>query len=126
VTGLDTNILVRYLTQDDPDQSGKVTRAMEEATRSGEPLFVNHIVLCELVWVLEAVYRLPKPKILSALEHILRTWHLETVLSEGSTRLRAAGPRGHWTAPSRDHALSQSSSFSIPGAGKALRVSKTC
>lgn len=77
MTGLDTNLLVRYLVQDDPDQSKTATRAMEEAAGSEETLFVNSIVLCELVWVLETTYRFPKSKILSALELLLRTWQIE-------------------------------------------------
>ena len=71
--GLDTNVLVRYLTLDDDAQAGKATEVIESAARSGEPLFVSQVVLCETVWVLEAAYRLGRAEVLSALEAILRT-----------------------------------------------------
>jgi len=71
--GLDTNVLVRYLTLDDPAQAETATEVIESAARSGEPLFVSQVVLCETVWVLEAAYRLGRAEVLSALEAILRT-----------------------------------------------------
>jgi predicted nucleic-acid-binding protein len=48
VIGLDTNILVRYLTKDDEKQWMQAAEIIE----SGEQCFVANIVLCELVWVL--------------------------------------------------------------------------
>lgn len=54
--GLDTNILVRYLTQDDPKQSSLANELMESTLTSECPGFVNCIVLCELLWVLEDCY----------------------------------------------------------------------
>ena len=71
--GLDTNVLVRYLTLDDAAQAEKAAAVIDDAVRSGEPLFVSHVVLCETVWVLEAAYRLERTEILEALEAILRT-----------------------------------------------------
>ena len=46
--GLDTNILVRYLTKDDEKQWKQAAEIIER----GEQCFVANIVLCELVWVL--------------------------------------------------------------------------
>ena len=51
--GLDTNILVRYLVADDPGQLAHVDRLIEEAFAHQESLYLNRIVLCETVWVLE-------------------------------------------------------------------------
>ena len=48
--GLDTNVLVRYLTQDDPEQSRIATREIETDNVS---FFITSIGMCELVWVLE-------------------------------------------------------------------------
>ena len=45
MTGLDTNVLVRYLTQDDPIQSAKVNQLIEQTIVSGKRLFINHIVI---------------------------------------------------------------------------------
>jgi predicted nucleic-acid-binding protein len=50
--GLDTNILVRYLTADEPDQSETALRLVETAEISGEHLHISTLVLAELVWVL--------------------------------------------------------------------------
>jgi predicted nucleic-acid-binding protein len=77
VTGLDTNVLVRYLTQDDPRQSRRVNALVAEAVAAGERLFVGAVVLCELVWVLRGAYGLDKATIVAALERILATAQLE-------------------------------------------------
>lgn len=66
--GLDTNVLVRYLTQDDPEQSRRAARYIEADT-----CFINSIVLCELVWVLESAYDYPRPVIAEVLEKIFMT-----------------------------------------------------
>ncbi len=51
--GLDTNVLVRYLTQDDPQQSARANNLIETQCTKNEPGWIALIVLCELVWVLE-------------------------------------------------------------------------
>ncbi len=50
MTGLDTKVLVRYIVRDDPIQ----TRAADDLIEGqpDAPAFINHIVLCEIVWVL--------------------------------------------------------------------------
>ena len=73
MTGLDTNVLVRYLTQDDPAQARKAARAIEERAQEGEEFYITGIVLCELVWVLDEAYGYSRGKIQQALEAILRT-----------------------------------------------------
>jgi len=71
--GLDTNILVRYLTQDDPDQSRKATNEIEKWLSAEYMFFIADIVMCELVWVLETAYRHDRREIVPVLENILRT-----------------------------------------------------
>jgi predicted nucleic-acid-binding protein len=66
--GLDTNILVRYLTLDDPQQVAVVKVLFDEGTEKNERYHVTCIVLCELVWVLSTSYRLKRDKICSMLE----------------------------------------------------------
>jgi predicted nucleic-acid-binding protein len=56
MTGLDTNVLVRYLAQDDPAQARTASRFIEEQCSAESPGFINHIVLCELIWVLKRCY----------------------------------------------------------------------
>jgi predicted nucleic-acid-binding protein len=77
VKGLDTNVLVRYLTQDDPRQAAAAGREIEAAARKGEKLLVSPLVLCELVWVLESAYHVSKKELLAVLERILRTAQFE-------------------------------------------------
>lgn len=71
--GLDTNILVRYLTQDDPEQSKKATHEIENGLAAGAMFFIADMVMCELVWVLESAYGYARQEIVRALERILRT-----------------------------------------------------
>jgi len=77
VTGLDTNVLVRYLTQDHPAQSAAAGREIEQAARSGAKLVISPIVLCELVWVLESAYGRSRSEVAGALDRILRTAQFE-------------------------------------------------
>jgi predicted nucleic-acid-binding protein len=67
MTGLDTNILVRYLTQDDPNQTEIANREIQD----GLSFFITSIVMCELVWVLETAYNYSRQEIISALDQIL-------------------------------------------------------
>lgn len=60
--GLDTNVLVRYLVRDDKKQAEKASAYIHKITASGKRCYVNHIVLCELVWVLESAYEYSKER----------------------------------------------------------------
>ena len=71
--GIDTNVLVRYIVQDDKTQSLLATNFIEKSTAELSPIFINPIVLCELVWVLETAYKYAKEDIFNVLEKILRT-----------------------------------------------------
>jgi predicted nucleic-acid-binding protein len=71
--GLDTNVLVRYLVQDDAAQARAAAATIEGAASRGEGLFLSAVTLCELVWVLESAYERPRAAIASALEQIART-----------------------------------------------------
>ena len=71
--GLDTNLLVRYLVGDDPGQFDVARAEIEAAASREEPLMINSIVLCELVWVLSSAYDYSRTEIGDAIEHILGT-----------------------------------------------------
>jgi predicted nucleic-acid-binding protein len=73
VIGVDTNVLVRYLTQDDMAQARRVDVIFEDALRQGTRIHIDDIVLCELVWVLRGAYRFGKTTIVAALEKITST-----------------------------------------------------
>jgi predicted nucleic-acid-binding protein len=73
--GLDTNVLVRYLMQDDAKQAAKATRLMESLTVE-VPGFVSIVSVVELGWVLTSAYGLTRGQLEQALEALLRTKEL--------------------------------------------------
>ena len=73
--GLDTNVLVRYVMQDDPRQSPRATRLIESLT-ADEPGFVPLVAVVELVWVLSGSYSLSRAQVSEALESLLRSKEL--------------------------------------------------
>jgi predicted nucleic-acid-binding protein len=73
VTGLDTNVLVRYIVQDDAEQSLAAATLIEGGEQTGETFFINQIVLCEVVWVVKRCYSANRDEIGRMVEQILRT-----------------------------------------------------
>lgn len=71
--GLDTNVLARYIVQDDPDQADAAARLIEDRCTPQSPGYVSVPVLAELVWVLTTAYRYEKPIVASVLRQVLRT-----------------------------------------------------
>lgn len=70
--GLDTNLIVRYLTDDDPEQAD----AVEELFRSYEKdttFVINEVVLAELNWVLISVYNYSKANFIETINQIFNT-----------------------------------------------------
>ena len=74
--GLDTNILVRYLTQDDPTQARLANKIIDEQLTSRNPGFISSIVLVEVVWVLEVCYKQTKIAIEKIVSGLLTTRQL--------------------------------------------------
>ena len=70
--GLDSNILVRYLTQDDPIQSPKATEIIERRLTEENPGFVCIVAMAETVWVLDRAYGLAVYEIAAAVERMLQ------------------------------------------------------
>jgi predicted nucleic-acid-binding protein len=70
MVALDTNILVRYIVQDDKKQAQKATHAIEQCT-SEKRAFIACIVLCEINWVLKTAYKISKQERLTTLKKIL-------------------------------------------------------
>ncbi len=67
----DANLVVRYLLHDDPRQTAIAQRVFGEAEARGEPIFIGHLVLCEVCWALASSYRLGKAAIVIALQALL-------------------------------------------------------
>ena len=77
--GLDTNVLVRYLVQDDPRQAAVATRFIETQCSDESPCFIGQIVLCELAWVLESNYGQSRAEISAVIEQLLQVGQLEVM-----------------------------------------------
>ena len=83
---LDTNVLVRFLVQDDPLQAQAATKVIDQLTDESQG-FVSREVLIELVWVLERAYRLGRAEIAVALDGLLSATELDI---EGSDEVAPA------------------------------------
>ncbi|MFH1442044.1 MAG: PIN domain-containing protein [Candidatus Omnitrophota bacterium] len=70
---LDTNIILRYITNDIPAESLKCERLLKNAAKSKEALFTNAMVIAEVVWVLFSAYRFPKNNVISGVQKILNS-----------------------------------------------------
>ncbi len=71
--GLDTNVLVRFLVQDDAAQFERARRLIKREVGQGEPVLVSLLVLLETEWVLRSRYELPKTDILGVLSSLLES-----------------------------------------------------
>jgi predicted nucleic-acid-binding protein len=69
--GLDTNVLVRYIMQDDAKQAAKATKLVESLSPDA-PGFVTLVSVIELVWVLSSCFDLTREQIAQALDALLR------------------------------------------------------
>ena len=69
--GLDTNVLVRYIMQDDPKQSAKATALIEQLSPYN-PGFITLVSVVELYWVLTSSYGLTAQQVKQALVVLLR------------------------------------------------------
>ena len=69
----DTNVLLRYIVEDDPRQCAAVRAYVQSHCTLERPGFINRIVLCEFAWVLKRVYGFDRSTIADTLEQILQT-----------------------------------------------------
>lgn len=85
--GIDTNVLVRYLTRDDVRQAKQVERFVDRCAQDGEEIYLAQVVLCEAVWVLTTCYHRTRQKIAEVLEMLLETEQMQVA---GRDRVRCA------------------------------------
>jgi predicted nucleic-acid-binding protein len=85
--GLDTNVLVRYVTQDDPIQSAKATAWIEERLTPENPGFISVVAMAETVWVLERTYGVADQDIAATIERLLQA---EALVVENEQQVFAA------------------------------------
>ena len=74
---IDTNLLVRYLTGDDPSKANEVGRLLLKAAEGEIGLLIPSVVIAELVWVLQSFYKLERGEIVPLLNAILHTRGVE-------------------------------------------------
>ncbi len=84
--GLDTNVVVRFVVEDDDEQTLKATKLIEDAVEAGDALYVSEVVLCEVVWVLGRVYRLTEEELVDILRALVQARELDIGSREGVRR----------------------------------------
>jgi predicted nucleic-acid-binding protein len=70
---IDTNIFIRFLTNDIPKKADACEQLFREAVEKNEKFFTTEMVIAEIVWVLESYYELPKKEVRKMVEKILIT-----------------------------------------------------
>ena len=92
--GLDANVLVRYIMQDDVKQSAKATKLVESLTAQA-PGFITIVSVVELVWVLSSSYTLGREQVAQVLEIVLRSKQLVVDQAEQVVRALRAFSAGN-------------------------------
>lgn len=80
--GLDTNVIIRFLTQDEPKQAEIINKLIDKAINNNEVFWISQLTLCETVWVLERAYKISKKELVNILGKILKTNELKLERSE--------------------------------------------
>jgi predicted nucleic-acid-binding protein len=87
VIGLDTNVLVRLLVDDDAAQAHAARRFVADRCSPEDPAFVDRVALCEMVWVLTSVHRFDRAPVADIVDKLLAT---EEIALEDSDVVHAA------------------------------------
>ena len=93
MVGLDTNVLVRYIAQDDPKQSAQATKLIESLS-AAEPGFIASVVLVEAMWVMEDVYAANRERLGEIVEALLEAEALVVESAEHAWRALASFRKG--------------------------------
>jgi predicted nucleic-acid-binding protein len=75
--GLDTNVVLRYLLQDDPEQTPLTNRLFERQLSEANPGFINLAAVLEIVWVLRSLFKQTPAQIATHLEDLLTSDFLD-------------------------------------------------
>ena len=84
--GLDTNVIVRFLVQDEPVQSALASSLITSRTAK-DPGYISTVVLVEVFWVLKRAYKLPNQDVPAALLALVSS---DEIVVEGRDAVRAA------------------------------------
>ncbi|MBP8919441.1 MAG: type II toxin-antitoxin system VapC family toxin [Micropruina sp.] len=93
LTGIDTNVLLRVLLQDDPVQGPIAARFLRELG-TGSPGFITQVTLAETYWVLARAKRLPRATCLAVIRRLVETEVLEFDDGEGVVRALSLAEAG--------------------------------
>ncbi|QIK63484.1 type II toxin-antitoxin system VapC family toxin [Leucobacter viscericola] len=93
LTGIDTNVLLRALLQDDPVQSPVATKLLSSLTPSA-PGFIAHATLIEMHWVMTRTFNTPKNQCLAVLRKLTELAMIEFEDAEGIIRAVALAEEG--------------------------------
>jgi predicted nucleic acid-binding protein len=74
---VDTNVFLRFLTNDDPAKAKRAETLFRDAMRGKIRLATSLLVIAEIIWTLESYYKLDKPDIAAKVEKILNTPNLD-------------------------------------------------
>jgi predicted nucleic-acid-binding protein len=126
--GLDTNVLLRYLTQDDPAHSARATEIVERRLTAEEPGFVSLVSVLEVVWVLKSLFKRSRQQIANDIEMLLAADTLEiqneqevyyalVALRNGSGTFEDAliGSLGAWRGCSATLTFDEDAAKRLPG-----------
>ena len=75
--GLDTNVVLRYLLQDDPRQARQANQIVNRQLSEQNPRFISLVTVLEIVWVLRSLLKQTPSEIASHIEHLLAADSLE-------------------------------------------------
>lgn len=73
--GLDTNVVLRLIVEDDPEQTSRAAKFVASHCTSDSPGFINRITLCETIWVLKSGHGYGRDKIAAAIRRITETMY---------------------------------------------------
>jgi predicted nucleic-acid-binding protein len=77
MVGLDTNVILRYLLQDDPKQTTLANHIVDKVLSDRNPGFISLVTVLEMVWVLRSLLKQTATEIATHLEHLLAAESLE-------------------------------------------------
>ncbi|MEE9327977.1 MAG: type II toxin-antitoxin system VapC family toxin [Cocleimonas sp.] len=118
--GIDTNVLVRYITQDDKQQADKANQFIDDKLSLDNAGIISKIVLCELTWVLSNAYGYSRKDISNVIQQILITQ--EFVMEDSDLAQQALQSYQNGNAGFADYFLAQT--HSEMGAGNTVTFDK--
>lgn len=95
---IDTNVILRYLLNDIPEQADAAEALFKAAAKGDLALKTNAMVIAELVWTCESYYELPKDEIRDKVLAILNPRDLKWMMGTSLPRQLYSMRRGTWTS----------------------------